>query len=409
MPDTKAHETALPRFKRSTTSHLSESKPRSRTALESYGGPAGRIHKGAVTGELMEVFKSYRWASQVLVEGANDEGTLAQIIVAYGRAEVEDVDRWREKDEFFHRAFLAFADWECHSLPKSRPSFEQLSGLFQAAAKKRVPPRPKDAVGNDLITSSRTLGGRNATELPMRPPHKLTTIDSKPKPGLSRRGKTGPRASSPKVVGSRKKKARKPQEDTDKPKRSLSDYNSSRSYRSRDRKRYEAKPRDSRRGRSRTKRGPKSGKPFRSRSRSRSRTTLRKPTSPKQASRRRNPSSERRPRQRSRSRNRHRPIRSLLRRRENTPRPWRGRPISPAPRNSRNPRSRTSNSAQTQTPLNENAQNTLILKLLEKTLDRLEPTRTATTTGGLSDRGMRNDGRAPPTTQIKDIQANFQR
>ena len=66
MPSTEQHKAML----------MSSDNPRRRTALETYGSPAGRIQKGAITAELMETFKGYGWAIQILVGGALDGETL---------------------------------------------------------------------------------------------------------------------------------------------------------------------------------------------------------------------------------------------------------------------------------------------------------------------------------------------
>ena len=77
-------------------------------------------------------------------------------------------------DELFHRAFLALANWECNSIPGSRPSLSELTGLFREAEKKRQNSTQSDKVGNELIVSSRLLSGSQIKETIQKPPPNLS-------------------------------------------------------------------------------------------------------------------------------------------------------------------------------------------------------------------------------------------
>ena len=162
------------------------------------------------------------------------------------------------------------ADWECQTLPKTRPSIAQISGLFQAAAKKRQGKKKKDTDGNDLITSSRTLGGRTAGKTLMKPPPKLTPLKLKPRRESSRLVTTTPKVSSPRSAGASRRKRQSPKSNY-KPKRRHLEDDSSRSHRPAEYKRYDSKPYDSHRSRSRTRQHLYPAQPTRSRSRSRNR------------------------------------------------------------------------------------------------------------------------------------------
>ena len=78
-------------------------------ALQHLVGPVGRIHKGAVNDELVEVFRRYQWTSHVILETACSADTLAQMLDSYKRVPRSSIERWFEADEFFHRACLALA------------------------------------------------------------------------------------------------------------------------------------------------------------------------------------------------------------------------------------------------------------------------------------------------------------
>ena len=145
-----------------------------RNELQSYGGPAGRIAKGRFDPALLEKFMKFTWASSIMIEGCQDQGTLSNILMAYGQIDSQSLSRWMADDELFHRAFLALADWECNSIPGSRPSLSELTGLFREAERKRLKDTQSDEVVNELIVSSRLLSGRPIKETTLTPPPRLS-------------------------------------------------------------------------------------------------------------------------------------------------------------------------------------------------------------------------------------------
>ena len=54
----------------------------SHVALQQHVGPAGRIHKGAVSDELVEAFRRYQWTSHVILETACAADTLAHLLTS---------------------------------------------------------------------------------------------------------------------------------------------------------------------------------------------------------------------------------------------------------------------------------------------------------------------------------------
>ena len=85
-------------------------KPGSRGALQQWGGPFGRIHRGALNAELVETFKRYPWASHVALETASSGDTLAHLLIRWKRVSPSAIERWCEDNEFAHRALLALAE-----------------------------------------------------------------------------------------------------------------------------------------------------------------------------------------------------------------------------------------------------------------------------------------------------------
>ena len=141
---------------------------------QSYGGPSGRIAKGRFDPALLEKFKRFAWASSIMIEGCQDQGTLGNILLAYGQIDSQCLRRWMADDELYHRAFLALADWECNSIPGSRPSLSEITSQFRAAEKKLQNDTQSDKVGNQMIVSSRLLSGRAIKETTLKPPPSLS-------------------------------------------------------------------------------------------------------------------------------------------------------------------------------------------------------------------------------------------
>ena len=56
-------------------------RPSDRGALQRYGGPAGRIHRGPLDSNRVEAFKKFEWASHMALETANCTDVLARILV----------------------------------------------------------------------------------------------------------------------------------------------------------------------------------------------------------------------------------------------------------------------------------------------------------------------------------------
>ena len=68
-------------------------RPLDRGALQTYGGPAGRIHRGPLNSDLLETFKEFEWASHMALETANCTNVLARILVKWRRAMPDEVTR----------------------------------------------------------------------------------------------------------------------------------------------------------------------------------------------------------------------------------------------------------------------------------------------------------------------------
>ena len=148
-------------------------RPAGRGALQRYGGPAGRIHRGPLDSELVEAFKKFEWTSHVMLETANRTDVLARIFVKWGRITAGELTRWFKEDEFYHLALLELADWEVHTLPFDRPTIAQVSDLVQREAPRDVPESAHDPVGNSLVSSARILTGTTLLPPPLKPPPKI--------------------------------------------------------------------------------------------------------------------------------------------------------------------------------------------------------------------------------------------
>ena len=68
-------------------------RPSDRGALQRYGGPAGRIHRGPLDSDLVEAFKRLEWASHVILETANRTDVLARIFVKWRRVTPGELTR----------------------------------------------------------------------------------------------------------------------------------------------------------------------------------------------------------------------------------------------------------------------------------------------------------------------------
>ena len=68
-------------------------RPSDRGALQKYGGPAGRIHRGPLDSDLVEAFKRFEWASHVILETANRKDVLARIFVKWRRVTPGELTR----------------------------------------------------------------------------------------------------------------------------------------------------------------------------------------------------------------------------------------------------------------------------------------------------------------------------
>ena len=68
-------------------------RPSDRGALQRYGGPAGRIHRGPLDLDLVEAFKRFEWASHVILETANRTDVLARIFVKWRRVTPGELTR----------------------------------------------------------------------------------------------------------------------------------------------------------------------------------------------------------------------------------------------------------------------------------------------------------------------------
>ena len=160
MPSNKTDGTKSERNSGRFVNQTQGGKEDGRKELQSYGGPSGRIAKGRFDPALIDKFRKFIWASSVMIEGCQDQGTLGNILLAYGQIDSQCLRRWKADDELFHRAFLALANWECTSIPGTRPSLPELTGLFREAERKRQHSTQSDKVGNELIVLSRLLSGR---------------------------------------------------------------------------------------------------------------------------------------------------------------------------------------------------------------------------------------------------------
>ena len=148
-------------------------RPADRGALQRYGGPAGRIHRGPLDSDLVEAFKRFEWASHVMLETANRTDVLARIFVKWRRVTAGKLTRWFKEDEFYHLALLELADWEVHTLPFDRPTIAQVSDLVQREALRDAPESAHDPVGNSLVSSARILTGTTLLPPPLKPPPKI--------------------------------------------------------------------------------------------------------------------------------------------------------------------------------------------------------------------------------------------
>ena len=148
-------------------------RPAGRGALQRYGGPAGRIHRGPLDSELVEAFKKFEWTSHVMLETVNCTNVLARIFVKWGRITPGELTRWFKENEFYHLALLELADWEVHTLPFDRPTIAQVSDLVQREALRDVPESAHDPVGNSLVSSARILTGTTLLPPPLKPPPKI--------------------------------------------------------------------------------------------------------------------------------------------------------------------------------------------------------------------------------------------
>ena len=151
-------------------------RPSDRGALQRYGGPAGRIHRGPLDSDLVEAFKRFEWASHVILETANRTDVLARILVKWRRVTAGELTRWFKGDEFYHLALLELADWEVHAMPCDRPTVAQVSDLVQREALRDAPESAHDPVGNSLVSSARILTGTTLLPPPLKPPPKIVGV-----------------------------------------------------------------------------------------------------------------------------------------------------------------------------------------------------------------------------------------
>ena len=424
MPSNKPDGTHSHRTSGRSASLTRGDKKDGRKELQTYGGPSGRIAKGRFDPALLEKFGRFTWASSIMIEGCRDQETLGNILLAYGQIDSQCLRRWMADDELFHRAFLALANWECNSIPGSRPSLSELTGQFVAAEKKRKIDIQSDKVGNQMIISSRLLSGRPIKETTLKPPPNLsqqkrtsgnpgrtTTRQRSPSTPTSSktRGKTRKRTQSSRRHGrndsSAKRNARPNKTDTSRleEKRSSLDYHTRSSIHRVERR-------------------------ARRRSRSRARSIFRRPSTPERRDRtrpRQTRHSERSTRQRSRSRDRdtsrrnrarttaERDTTSGNRRTSYYDQPQRRR--YPDHRDSHNLRpssptiSQSSRTTRSVGGMDNQAQTSLILKLLEKTLDRLEPRHTPDRNSSSNEMKASRENATSSPTLLKDNRINFQR
>ena len=148
MQSNEADGTKSQRNSGRSTNLTRGNKKDGRKELQSYGGPSGRIAKGRFDPALLDKFRKFIWASSVMIEGCQDQGTLGNILLAYGQIDSQCLLRWMADDELFHLAFLALANWECNSIPGSRPSLSEITGLFREAERKRQHSTQSDKVCN---------------------------------------------------------------------------------------------------------------------------------------------------------------------------------------------------------------------------------------------------------------------
>ena len=154
-------------------SRTTRGRPSGRGALQTYGGPAGRIHRGQLNADLLETFKQFEWASHIALETANCTNVLARILVKWRRVMPDEVTRWFRAEEFYHLALLELADWEVNTLPFDRPTLAQVSDLVQREALRDAPESSHDPVGNSLVSSARILTGSTLLPPPLKPPPKI--------------------------------------------------------------------------------------------------------------------------------------------------------------------------------------------------------------------------------------------
>ena len=356
-----------------------------------------------------------------MIEGCRDQGTLGNILLAYGQIDSQCLRRWMADDELFHRAFLALASWECNSIPGSRPSLSELTSQVRAAEKKRQNDTQSDKVGNQMIVSARLLSGRPIKETTLKPPPSLSqkkrTSGTPGKTTTSQlshstlvssetRGKAKKQTKSSRRYGRNdspaKRRARNTKTETSRleEKRSSLDYHSRSSIHRTERHAHR-------------------------RSRSRARSLFRRPSTPERQIRpRQTHHSERSTRRRSRSRDRDASRRDRVRtpaERDTISRnrrdlyydqPQRRRRSDH--RNSRILRpssptiSQSSRTSRNGGGMDNQAQTSLILKLLEKTLDRLEPRQTTIQNSSPNEvKATKEDTTLSPTL-LKDNRINFQ-
>ena len=148
-------------------------RPSDRGALQTYAGPAGRIHRGPLSAELLETFKEFEWASHMALETANCTNVLARILVKWRRVMPDKITQWFIDEEFYHLALLELADWEVNTLPFDRPTLAQVSDLVQREALREAPENSHDPVGNNLVSSARILTGSTLLPPPLKPPPKI--------------------------------------------------------------------------------------------------------------------------------------------------------------------------------------------------------------------------------------------
>ena len=423
MRTTKPNGTQSQRISGRSANPTRGEKEDGRKELQSYGGPSGRIAKGRFDPALLEKFRRFAWASSIMIEGCRDQGTLGNILLAYGQIDSQCLRRWMADDELFHRAFLALANWECNSIPRSRPPLSELTGQFRAAEKKRQNDTQCDKVGNQMIVSSRLLSGQPIKETTLKPPPRLsqmkrtsgtpdktTTSQRSPSTQASSktRGKAKKQTKSSRKYGRKdspaKRRARNTKTETSKleEKRSSLDYHSRSSTHRTERHAHR-------------------------RSRSLARSLFRRPSTPERHGKirpRQTHHSDRSTRRRSRSRDRdasrrdrvrtpaERDTRSRNRRDMYYDQPQRRRRSDHRNSHSLRPSSPTisqsSRTSRNSGGMDNQVQTSLILKLLEKTLDRLEPRQTTTQNSSSNEVKATKEDTALSPTLLKDNRINFQ-